>query len=83
MKMDKKLEELKNNVRQLDESGRRDVLNYGRLLLKSQEEHFEPPTAEQFAKCPEWLKWKFALMLLPYAVQSWLLELGLKIGAWF
>lgn len=40
----------------------------------------DPPTEEQFSHCPTWLKWKFVFMLLPYAVEAWLLTFGLKLG---
>jgi hypothetical protein len=79
-KSDRDLQELKNNLKHLEEPGQREVLNYARLLQKSREENYEPPTAEQFSRCPGWLKWKFALMLLPYVIQAWLAELGLRIG---
>jgi hypothetical protein len=46
---------------------------------KKREEVF-PLSAEQWQRVPAWLKWKIVFILLFYTWESWLAEIGLRLG---
>jgi hypothetical protein len=41
---------------------------------------YPPPTPEQWQRLPTWSKARIVLLVFIYSWESWLAEIGLKIG---
>jgi hypothetical protein len=82
-KMDKKRNEFRNIIKQLDEESQLDIFQYMVFLLaaESSKYKFIPPTAEQWLRVPKCLKWNTNLILFACTWESRLAEIGLRLGA--
>jgi hypothetical protein len=82
MTSDKERKEFERKFQGLSEKSKLEEISYLQELAAFDRSRlaFPPPTPEQWHKVPSLVKWHICLMLIPYAVQAWLAELGLKIG---
>jgi hypothetical protein len=75
-----KQDELMQVVSKLDEEGKSDVRDYGRVLLAHQQLDPPAPTPEEWSRCPRWLKLYILLVVFYHTSNRWVWESWLRLA---